>query len=74
MKKGKVIVEKEDKVLLVSNNCYYIVKGSGKVGDEVDFDDKKSLSMPSYLFAIAAIEDPNLDDTMKFIQSEWFKK
>lgn len=74
MKKGKIIVGKEDKVLLVSDNCYYIVKGNGKLGDEVDFDEKKALSMPSYLFAIAAIEDPDLDNTMKFIQSEWFKK
>ncbi len=74
MKKGKVIVEKEDKVLLVSDNCYFIVKENGKLGEEVEFDEKKALAMPSYLFAIAAIEDSDLDNTMKFIQSEWFKK
>lgn len=74
MKQGNILVVKDDKLLILSDNCYYIVKGKGHVGDPYEFDETKSLPMPSYLFAIAAIEDGDLDNTMKFIQSEWFKK
>lgn len=74
MKKGNILIVKDDKLLILSDNSYYIVKGKGHVGDQIEFDVDSSLPMPSYLFAIAAIEDGNLDETMKFIQSEWFKK
>jgi hypothetical protein len=74
MKKGNILIVKDDKLLILSDNSYYIVKGKGHVGDRIEFDVDSSLPMPSYLFAIAAIEDGNLDETMKFIQSEWFKK
>lgn len=73
MKTGEILVIKEDKLLVLSNNRYYIVKGEGEVGDKVEFDIDKALPMPSYLFAIAAIEDEDLEQTMKFIKSEWFK-
>ena len=42
------------------------------IGDDVDFDPEKALAMPSYLFAIAAMEEENLDETLDFIQSKWF--
>ena len=74
MKKGNILVVRDDKLLLSSDNNYYIVKGKGHVGDVIEFDPEHALAMPSYLFAIAAIEDDNLESTMKFIQSEWFKK
>ncbi len=74
MKKGNILIVKDDKLLVLSDNCYYIVKGKGHVGDLLEFDLQTSLAMPSYLFAIAAIEDGDLDNTMKFIQTEWFKK
>ncbi len=74
MKNGNVLIVKDDKMLLLSENRYYIVKGKNHVGENVQFDSSTALPMPSYLFAIAAIEDENLDNTMKFIQSEWFKK
>jgi hypothetical protein len=73
MKIGEILVVKDDKLLVLNNNRYYIVKGHGEVGDQVEFDLEKALPMPSYLFAIAAIEDEDLEQTMKFIKSEWFK-
>ena len=74
MRKGNILIVKDDKLLVLSDNCYYIVKGKGHVGDTIEIDLSTSLAMPSYLFAIAAIEDSDLDNTMKFIQTEWFKK
>lgn len=74
MKNGNVLIVKDDKLLVLSENCYYIVKGKAHVGDRIEFDLSNALAMPSYLFAIAAIEDGDLDNTMKFIQTEWFKK
>ena len=73
MKIGEILVVKDDKLLVLNNNRYYIVKGHGEVGDQVEFDLEKALPMPSYLFAIAAIEEEDLEQTMKFIKSEWFK-
>ncbi len=73
MKIGEILVVKDDKLLVLNNNRYYIVKGQGEVGGQVEFDLEKALPMPSYLFAIAAIEDEDLEQTMKFIKSEWFK-
>lgn len=49
MEKGKVLLTRDDKLLLLSNNRYFIAKGVAKVGDDVDFDVEKSLAMPSYL-------------------------
>ncbi len=73
MKTGDILVVKGDKILVVSNNRYYIVKSKGKVGDKVEFNMDEALAMPSYLFAIAALEEEDLEQTIKFIKSEWFK-
>lgn len=74
MIKGTVLMVKGDKLLLVANHKYYISKGNGDVGDQKEFDETSSLLMPSYMFAIAAMEEENLDETLNFIQNEWFKK
>lgn len=74
MEKGNVLLIKEDKMLVLSKNRYYIVKGNGKMGEDIEFDPELSLPMPSYLFAIAAMEEENLDDTLSFIQSKWFRE
>lgn len=71
--KGNVLVVKDDKLLLLANNRYYIAYGKAHVGDDVDFDPEDALQMPSYLFAIAAMEEENLDDTLDFIKTSWFK-
>lgn len=72
--KGTVLMVKEQKLLLLSNNKYYIVKGKAGDGDMVEFESNDALPMPSYMFAIAAMEEENLDDTLDFIQNQWFKK
>lgn len=70
--KGTVLMVKDGKLLLLSNNKYYIAKGDANNGDIVEFESNDSLPMPSYMFAIAAMEEENLDDTLDFIQSKWF--
>ena len=72
MTKGNVVRTKGGKVLVLADNKYYIVKGNGELGSEIEFDEQKSLPMPSYLFAIATMEEENLDDTLDFIQTQWF--
>lgn len=72
--KGTILMERDGKLLLLSKNKYYIVKGTGKEGDIAEFDIDQSLPMPSYMFAIAAMEEDNLDETLDFIQEKWFNK
>lgn len=74
MTKGTVLMTKDDKLLLLSKNKYYIAKGEANCGDVIEFDIDSSLPMPSYMFAIAAMEEENLDETLDFIQSNWFSK
>ncbi len=70
---GKVLLTRNHKALVLADNKYYIVKDKDfSIDDEVVFEVKDALLMPSYLFAIAAIEEEDLDDTLDFIQSEWF--
>lgn len=70
--RGNVLMVKGDKLLVLHKNRYYIIKGQAKVGDDIDFETRDALAMPSYLFAIAAMEEEDLDETLDFIQSEWF--
>ncbi len=71
---GKVLLTKNDKALILAGNKYYVIKNKDyQIDDEVEFAVEEALLMPSYLFAIAAIEEENLDDTLDFIQEEWFR-
>lgn len=72
---GTVLAISKNKVLvLVNGHDYYLIRNcvSGKVNEELTFNVKDSLPMPSYLFAIAALEDSNLDDTLNDIKTKWF--
>ena len=71
---GVVLMLKDNKVLLLCNNRSYILRGTYDVGQKIQFDPEDALQKPSYLFAIAAMEEENLDDTLDFIQSKWFNK
>jgi hypothetical protein len=71
---GTVLMVKDGKLLLLADNKYFIVKGNANNGDTFAFDSDDALPMPSYMFAIAAMEEENLDDTLDFIQSKWFGK
>lgn len=72
--RGTVLAVSGDKVLvLVDGRKYYIIKGKDhSEGDTVEFDEKKSLPMPSYMFAIAAMAEPDLDSTLGEIKERWF--
>ena len=72
--KGNIVMVKDDKVLFVSENKYFIAKGDGHIGDTEEFDPKLCLPMPSYMFAIATMEEENLEDTLDFIKNKWFKE
>lgn len=70
---GTVLQTKDEKLLVLANNKYYILKGDESIGDSITFDESQALIMPSYLFAIAALEEENLTDTLKFIKNQWYK-
>ncbi|MDY5650198.1 MAG: hypothetical protein SPK64_04080 [Candidatus Enterosoma sp.] len=70
---GTVLQTKDEKLLVLANNKYYILKGDESAGDSITFDESQALIMPSYLFAIAALEEDNLTDTLKFIKNQWYK-
>lgn len=73
--KGSVLMSRYDRLLLLcDNNKYYIVKGKGSQGQYVEFEEENSLPMPSYMFAVAAMEEENLGETLNFIQNKWFEK
>jgi hypothetical protein len=70
--KGNIVMIKDDKVLFVCENKYYIAKGKGHIGDVEEFNSDECLPMPSYMFAIATMEEENLEDTLDFIKNKWF--
>lgn len=72
MEKGTVLMVKDDKLLLLCQNKYYIVKGRAFCGEAYEFKLDDALPMPSYMFAIAAMEEENLDETLDFIHENWF--
>lgn len=73
--KGTILLSRQDKILLLSDsNKYYIVKGDGERGKYVEFEEDESLPMPSYMFAIAAMEEDDLKETLSFIQDKWFNR
>lgn len=72
---GTVLAISKNKTLvLVNGHDYYLLRNrvDDKITDEVTFNVKDSLPMPSYLFAIAALEDADLDNTLNDIKTKWF--
>ena len=70
MSQGMIISTKENELLVLSKNRYYIIYGYGEDGDTVEFNVANALPMPSFLFALAALEDENLDDTLRYLQNK----
>lgn len=73
---GSVLAVNGKKTLvLVNGRDYYILRDleNATIGEMVEFDAKNSLPMPSYLFAIAALEEPDLDSVLSDIRTKWFK-
>lgn len=70
---GGVLVSKLNKSLIIANNRYYIIKGEHPVGTTLEFNVNESSPMPSYLFAVAAMEEEDLDATIDYIKTNWIK-
>lgn len=73
IRKGSVLASYYGKTLIISDNKYYILKGQNPVGEVIEFDADTALPMPSYMFAIAAMNEQDLDSALDYIHSEWFK-
>lgn len=77
MVNGEVLIVKEKHALVYGGKKYYIIENKDdgyKVGEQASFSPEDALQMPSYLFAIAALEEDNLDSTLDFIHSKWFRR
>ncbi len=73
LKKGSVLASYYGKTLLISDNNYFILKGQNPIGAVIEFDPAKALPMPSYMFALAAMNEQDLDSALDYIHSKWFK-
>lgn len=74
--KGTVLSTSGKKSLvLVDGRLYYVLRhrSNDHMGDVVEFAEKESLPMPSYMFAIAAMAEPDLDTTLDQIKNRWYK-
>ncbi len=72
---GTVLAVSGNKTLvLVKGNEYYLLRNrvNDHINDTVEFRAADALPMPSYLFAIAALEEPDLDATLDRIRTKWF--
>lgn len=70
---GHVICSYYGKSLLQNGKQYFIVKKCFVPGEDVFFDPQEAIEMPSYMFALAAMQEDDLTDTLKFIRKNWFK-
>lgn len=73
--KGTVLSTSGSKTLvLVNGRMYYVLRNrkNDYVGETLEFEEKDSLPMPSYMFAIAAMAEPDLDSTLEQIKERWY--
>lgn len=70
---GRVVASYYGKTLIQSDdNKYYIIHETHHVGDIISVHLNKALEMPSFMFAMAAMNEEDLDDTLSFIKDKWF--
>lgn len=70
--KGRVVASYYEKSLIeVAEGRYYIIKGLNPIGETVSFEPAAALLMPSFLFALAAMNEEDLTGTLDFIKSNW---
>ena len=75
MIKGTVLSTSGSKTLdLVDGKMYYVLRNrkNDYVGQTLEFSENDSLPMPSYMFAIAAMAEPDLDSTLDQIKNRWY--
>lgn len=69
---GTVLQSYYKKSLVQVKNHYYILRKDLQPGSTVEFMDEDGLEMPSFMFAMAAMNEENLEDTFDFIKANWF--
>lgn len=69
---GHCICSYYGKSLLQNGKEYYIVNKYFIPGEDVFFNPNEAIAMPSYMFALAAMQEEDLTDTLKFIRKNWF--
>ena len=73
--KGKVTYVINQRIMVLVDGKYYVIlnfNGKDKPGDDIEFDVDSSLPMPSYLFAVATINEPELPTALEEIHDHWF--
>lgn len=70
---GHVLCSYYGKSLLQNGKNYYIVNRYITPGEDVFFNLNEAIPMPSYLFALAAMQEEDLTDALKFIRKNWFE-
>ncbi len=72
---GIVLQTNKDKCVVKAGNEFYLLTNvNKKVDEKIEFDSSDALIMPSFMFAIAALNEEDLSNTLDFIQSKWFSK
>ncbi len=69
---GRVLCSYYGKSLLQNGKDLYIVKQYLLPGEDVFFNPKEAIKMPSYMFAMAAMQEEDFGETLKFIKNNWF--
>ncbi len=69
---GRVLCSYYGKSLLQNGKDLYIVKKYLVPGEDVFFNPEEAILMPSYMFAMAAMQEENFSETLKFIKNNWF--
>ena len=71
--RGQVLASYYGKALVIADNRYFILRGQHRLGETVEFTGAEALPMPSYLFGMAALNEPDLDSALDYIHSRWFQ-
>lgn len=72
---GSVLYTVGSRALVIVNSKYYVLLDcdGAEAGTTVRFKAEESLPMPSYLFAVATMQEPDIGKALEEIRSHWFK-
>jgi len=63
--KARIIMKNEDRLLAQdAEGHYYIAKGHAKPGDDLDLREGTFYAMPSFLFAVAVLNDSDPESSI----------
>lgn len=71
---GRVLYANGPRALVTVKGKYYVLLDCPGFteGAPVTFKESDSLPMPSYLFAVATMHEPNIEEALDEIQTRWF--